>query len=237
MPTTLKYLNDADLFGDKGKIIRIEQAKGRTTIILDETICYPQGGGQPADNGIISSENGIFTVSDVRMNEEGIVYHFGTFEKGTLQIGETVTIRIDEKRRILNAKLHSAAHLIDVAVEKIKLPIVAARKGYSFPDGPYVEYEGELTNPNEYIPILEAAVKELIALDIKVIVKYYSEEEAIVKGFSAPRGKTVRTISFEGYLEVGCGGTHVKSSKELGEIIIRKISSKKSITKICYQIK
>lgn len=237
MSTILKYLNDAYLFENKTKILRVEQIDGRTAIILDETICYPQGGGQPADNGVISSENGIFAVSDVRMNEEGIVYHFGTFEKGTFREGETVTIRIDEKRRILNAKLHSAAHLIDAAVEKTKLPIIAARKGYSFPDGPYVEYEGELTNPNEYIHILEAAVKELIALDIKVIVKYYSKEEALVKGFSAPRGKTVRTISFAGYAEVGCGGTHVKSSKEIGEIIIRKISSKKSITKIGYQMK
>ncbi|MBX2866733.1 hypothetical protein KTR10_02165 [Candidatus Kaiserbacteria bacterium] len=61
-----------------------------------------------------------------------------------------------------------------------------------------------------------------------------SEEEARDRGMIAPEGKEVRTVGFEGHEPCGCGGTHVRSSKDIGHITIRKVSSKKGRTKISY---
>lgn len=237
MSTTLKYLDNTYLFVSEAKVLDIRKTEKGTAVILDETIFYPQGGGQPADIGKISSSSGILIVSDVRLDENGDVLHYGQFETGNLEKGQTVKLEINADRRTLNAKLHSAAHLIDVAVEKAGIPIVAARKGYAFPDGPYVEYDGEIENADSYIPKLEEKIKELIAQNIKVERKYYSPDEARRKGIHAPSGKSARTIAFEGNAEVGCGGTHVENSSEIGAITIRKISSKKGTTKVCYQVK
>ncbi|MFH0988238.1 MAG: alanine--tRNA ligase-related protein [Parcubacteria group bacterium] len=237
MSTTLKYLDNTYLFASEAKVLEIRQTEKGTAVVLDETIFYPQGGGQPADIGKISSQSATFTVSDVRLDENGGVLHYGQFETGNFQKGDAVKLEINADRRKLNAKLHSAAHLIDVAVEMIGMPIIAPTKGYHFPEGPYVEYDGEIDDAASYVPKLEEKVNELIAQKIAVEKKNYSPDEAIRKGLRAPAGKSVRTVAFSGNAEVGCGGTHVENSGEIGGITIRKISSKKGTTKVSYQVK
>ncbi len=206
------------------------------SVILDQTIFYPQGGGQPSDHGEIHTENGVFKVTDVRLDEDGVVHHFGAFTKGNFSIGETVQLRIDIERRVENAKIHSAGHLLDIAVGKVGISDIKATKGYHFPNGPYVEYEGTLENPQEFIPKLEEAIKELIAKDIEVEKKDLLPEEAERRGLWAPPGKSVRTIGFKGYNSCGCGGTHVRSTGEIGKVKVRKISSKKGKVRISYLV-
>lgn len=83
-------------------------------IVFDRTIFHPQGGGQPADTGEISTKDGEdikITISDVKMRDE-IVYHYGNFQGVPLNIGDEVTLKIDSEKRRLHARLHSAGHLI-----------------------------------------------------------------------------------------------------------------------------
>ena len=63
-----------------------------------------------------------------------------------------------------------------------------------------------------------------------------SNEEAKKRGIWAPPGKSARIVNFKGYKSSGCGGTHVKSTGEIGRVTIRKISSKKGKTRIAYLV-
>jgi Ser-tRNA(Ala) deacylase AlaX len=65
--------------------------------------------------------------------------------KDKMNKGELVLQEVEEPFRIANAKLHSAGHLIDVAVKALKYGWIPT-KGYHFSDGPYVEYSGNFTN-------------------------------------------------------------------------------------------
>ena len=117
--TKLNYLDNTYLFESEAIFIEIKENEKGKAVILDETIFYPQGGGQPADRGEIVSGDNIFAVSDVRLDETGTVGHFGEFKQGEFKQDDKVDLKIDKDRRILNAKLHSAGHLLDCAVSKI----------------------------------------------------------------------------------------------------------------------
>ena len=111
--TKLNYLSNTYLFDSEAIFVEIKENEKGKAVILDKTIFYPQGGGQPADKGKIISGDTIFIVNDVRIDEVGIVWHFGEFSNGQFKIGNKVILKIDKDRRKLNAKLHSAGHLLD----------------------------------------------------------------------------------------------------------------------------
>ncbi len=234
--TKLNYLDDTYLFESSAILIELRENEKGKVIILDKTIFYPQGGGQPADHGEIISENAIFSVTDVRLNEDGTVWHFGKFKSGEFQKGDEVTLKIDKNRRILNTELHSAGHLLDCVVTKMRIENLKPTKGFHFPDGPYVEYDGTIENPVELIPELEKTINGLIKQDLKIEKNDLSPEEAREQGVWAPLGKPARIVGFAGFPTCGCGGTHVNSASEIGKVIIRKIKSKKGKTKIAYSI-
>lgn len=234
--TKLNYLDNTRLFESKAVFVEVKEGDKGKAVILDETIFYPQGGGQPADNGEIVSEDAVFSVTDVRLDEDGVVWHFGEFENREFHKRDKVTLEIDKKRRILNAKLHSAGHLLDCAVKKIGIKNFKPIKGFHFSGGPYVEYEGTVENPADLIIELEKTINELIARDLEIEKADLSQEEAKARGIPVLPGKSARVINFAGFQGHGCGGTHVVSSSEIGKVIIRKIKSKKGMTKISYGI-
>lgn len=234
--TKLNYLNDTYLFESEAIFVEIKENEKGKAVILDETIFYPQGGGQPADKGEIIFWDNIFSVNDVRLDETGAVWHFGEFKNGEFKHGDKVILKIDKERRILTAKLHSAGHLLDCAVSKIGIENLKATKGFHFPDGPYVEYEGVIENPAEIISVLQKNIDNLIEQNLQVERKSLNAEEAQVKGIWAPEGKSARVVNFSGFPICGCGGTHVNMSSEIGKITVRKIKSNQGKTKIAYTL-
>jgi Ser-tRNA(Ala) deacylase AlaX len=234
--TKLNYLNDTYLFESTAVFVEMKENEKGKAAILDETIFHPQGGGQPADRGEITSDHGVFLVNDVRLDETGTVWHLGEFKNGEFQKGEKVFLKVDRDRRILNAKLHSAGHLIDCAVLKMGMENLRPTKGFHFPEGPSVEYDGVIENAAAIIPTLEVAVNDLIAQDIKLERKDLTFEEARAQNIFAPPGKPARVIYFTGFPVCGCGGTHVNRTSEIGKVTIRKIKSGKGITKIAYSV-
>lgn len=234
--TKLNYLDNTYLFESEAIFVEIKENEKGRAVILDETIFYPQGGGQPADKGEIISGDNIFVVNDVRLDETGTVWHFGEFKNGNFKQGDKVILKIDKDRRILNAKLHSAGHLLDCAVSKMEIENLQPTKGFHFPDGPYVEYDGIIENPATIIPVLQKNINELIAQNLQVERKDLNSEEAQAKGIWAPAGKSARVVNFAGFSTCGCGGTHVNCASEIGKITIRKIKSSQGKTKIAYSV-
>ncbi|RKE04978.1 alanine--tRNA ligase-related protein [Marinifilum flexuosum] len=235
--TKLNYLDDSYLLESSATVQKIITNEKGVAVILDQTIFYPQGGGQPTDIGSITFENNLFLVTSVRMDENGQVWHFGEFQQGEFQQEENVILKVDAKQRLLNTRLHSAGHLLDCAVLEMGLTNIKPTKGYHFPNGSYVEYNGVIDESASLIPGLEEKVNELVDKNLAIEKQMLSPEEAKQQGVWAPEGKSARIVNFFGFPYCGCGGTHINSSKEIGEITIRKIKSKKGITRISYCLK
>lgn len=211
------------------KLINSHTSEAKSIIILDQTCFYPQGGGQPYDTGIICSADGnfVFQVHEVRFSE-GIVMHSGVIEKGTLSSDIKVQCFVDEARRKFNSRLHSAGHVIDLALKELNLDWIP-KKGYHFPEGPYVEYSGNIDEQNieDFKLKLEQKCNEIISRNINTTVLFDTHKLL--------NGKPLRTV-FYGVHGIPCGGTHVSNLKEIVSMGIRKIKKSNDTIKVSYTI-
>jgi Ser-tRNA(Ala) deacylase AlaX len=154
---------------------------------------------------------------------DGIVEHWGEYNGAErFTVGDDVSLVIDREFRSLNARLHSAGHLLDVAMKRIK-PDLVPSKGYHFEAGPWVQYKGSLdaSERDSVREQLENEINKLIQEDIPVVVTMEGD---------------VRTVTFKGSEGCLCGGTHVSSSKDLGTVTITKIQKVKDEIKVKYQV-
>lgn len=209
--TKLFYLEDFDLFACDARVVDILEENGRSIILLDQTIFYPQGGGQPYDKGIIERPSAKFLVEEVRF-VDGVVKHIGKFESGAFNVGDEVKCSVDSARRALHSRIHSAGHVVDMAVTALNLNWVPG-KGYHFPEGPYVEYVGSLGEMD----------KEKMKEVFHFVPDYI------------PEGKPARVVMY-GDFGVPCGGTHVGNLGDIRHTIIRKIKAEGAHIRVAYDI-
>ncbi len=239
--TYLDCLNDSYKFEAEAQILSVTTLEdGRTAVILNKTIFYPQGGGQPADQGFIQSTGAKFEVIDVR-SVDGKVFHYGNFLHGNFAPADIVKLSISAERRMLNARLHSAGHLIDVVIQKLGLPVQPS-KGYHFPDSPYVEYVGafDAANKDALTQQIETEVKQLIEQNIPLKVTVTDSGEATKLCRTLPeyvdKSKPIRVVNIGDNPGWPCGGTHLKELKELGSLTISKIRTKGDRIRISYAL-
>jgi len=229
-PTMLLYQSDTYLFSCSATVLAVRpQENGSSwSIALDETCFHPQGGGQPSDCGTITriDIDSPIAVSMVKKDPSGIVWH-ECAEDPKVTAGTKVRCTVDEAFRRKNARLHSAGHLIDVAMARAGCSL-RPTKGYHFSPGSYVEYEGKLdaSDRDTLLPKVQAEIEELIAAAIPTeVVPQQPVSEAGV----------VRVVSVGGQA-CPCGGTHVKDTKELVGVKVEGIKTKGKVTRVSYSI-
>ena len=182
------------------KVISIEENK----VILDKTCFYPMGGGQVGDTGYINDQK----VIDTRKTDDYTVIHMMEKEP-TFKVGDEVHGKIDWERRYKIMKIHSAAHLAFYAMKKVfgedakpaSSGIVDDRKDKS----DYLIKEP--LDPKKMEQVTNIA-NEVIEKDYKIELDTSSENR--------------RTWKIEPYPIMNCGGTHVKTTGEIGKILIKK---------------
>jgi Ser-tRNA(Ala) deacylase AlaX len=209
------------------------------TVILPVTAFYPQGGGQPSDQGMLTGAHGQFRVDKVQ-NIEGTVHLLGEITEGTLKPGDTVQCIVDTERRQVNTRIHSAGHVLDMAVKNLGYTWVPG-KGYHFPDSPYVEYVGELPeNIEELRALIEKEANNLISQDLSVNIEFMDRPEMekrlpFVPEY-LPTNRPARVV-FMGEIGIPCGGTHVKHLKEIGKMEVTKLKLKSGNIRVGYQVR
>jgi Ser-tRNA(Ala) deacylase AlaX len=246
------YLNDSHLFDCSASLVSLtlqpEDAKyGRYKILLDQTVFHPQGGGQPTDSGIITFPDGVtFDVVFVQNNAEGDIEHLGDFTQGKEAAedhhfpaaGTSAQLAVDKEKRIEHIRLHSAGHVMDAALKRLGFwDRIKSGKGYHFPDNPYVEYVGQLTPEEmETLPAtLTAEVQRIVEEDIPTSL--FMEEKV-----AAGELCSIDTSAYPPVVRVAdiagspcpCGGTHIKSSRELGGLQVTRCKKKKKMIRISY---
>lgn len=238
MATKLLFLDDSELYEHDAQIQTVTNLDpGRVELVFDETVFYPQGGGQPTDHGHVTTDSGSVDVDKVSF-DNGTVRHQGSIE-GNIVAGSMAHQRIDAERRRMHARLHTAGHLVMAAVDRVaKMP---ALKGYHFPDGPYVEFEG--TIPEEERPAflskVQAEIDEMVADDSEVASRFDSVDNLRASGVympaEIPAGKPTRVVITCDYISP-CGGTHVKRLGELEGMHVKGIKNKSGRTRVSYSI-
>ncbi len=232
--TKLLYLTDSYKKETKAKVISIAKKGSHWELVLDQTIFYPQGGGQLSDKGIIKSLNAEFTVTHVRMHETEVI-HEGKL-KGELKKSDQVDCAVDWNWRYLNMRRHSAGHILhDVVMQTVfGLKPLKADHGKQM----FIEYQGNI-NP-KLKETLEKQTNMLVAAEENITTEFVTYEDLLKKvqvvPEHLPKNKPLRIMQIDNNPPVPDGGTQVKNTADVGRITIVKIESLGDNTKIYYEI-
>jgi alanyl-tRNA synthetase len=232
------YLENAYLFESDAHIIECKKdEKDASYILLDRTIFYPQGGGQPCDHGIIVEENFEYTIDNVRqVNDE--IRHYIADDLNAKDLPKNCAVKcfIDKDRRLLNARYHTAGHLLGNIVEEL-YPNLKAQKCHAFPGEAYIEFRGNEIPSEELLrESLQNAITKNLATKIFEIDCDAFESTYYKLPYEIPGNKKFRVMQIGDYPPIPCGGTHLASTSEIVEIILSKMKVKNRILKISFGV-
>lgn len=186
------------------------------TIIVNKTPFYATMGGQQGDTGVITCNGSVFEVIDAIRLKGGRVGHVGKVTAGSFNVGDKVTLTVDEKKRIDTAKNHSATHLLQEALRIVLGNHVEQAGSLVTPDRLRFDFTHFQPMTEEEIEKVEAIVNEQIAKSIDVETKVLAIEDAKKTGakalFNEKYGDTVRVVCMGDFSKEFCGGTHVSNT-------------------------
>lgn len=202
-----------------GNSVESAEAGAQVQVVLDQTPFYAESGGQIGDRGYLSGEDVLVRIEDVK-KEANFFLHFGRVERGTLQLGATVTAQIDRAcRRRLQAN-HTATHLLQAALKKIVDPGISQAGSLVAFDRLRFDFNCPRALTSQEVEQVEEQINTWIAEAHEADVSVMPLEEAKRRGAIAMFGEKyadeVRVIDFPGVSMELCGGTHVKNTAEIG---------------------
>ncbi|MCH8945622.1 MAG: alanyl-tRNA editing protein [Nanoarchaeota archaeon] len=230
------YLTDSYL---KEFTSTVEEVNDEKFIVLNQTAFYPAGGGQPHDEGIMVNERG----------EEFKVVYVGKFsgkishevDKKGLKVGDKVECKINWDRRYKLMKTHTATHILsEVFYQGSRAIITGGQMGLDRSRMDFSLENYDLEKIKAYI----GEANKIIEKDLSISIEFLPKEEAmklpklskLAKGISEEL-KEVRIVSIGDFDIQADGGTHVKSTREIGKIEFLKCDNKgKNNRRIYYKL-
>lgn len=221
------FRDNAYLKSAEAKVLAVNE-RG---IFLDRTVFYATSGGQPGDSGKLTCANGsrIAIANTVTGESKDEIIHLPAEGTDLPSVGEIVTVEIDWERRLKLMRMHAACHLLTVVCP---YPITGAAVGE---DESRVDFD--LPDAGVTREGVSEQLMELIRADHPIFTRWISEEE-LAANPDLVKSKNVRPPSGTGRIRLvcigeggvidtqPCGGTHVASTADIGEIHIGKIEKK-----------
>jgi misacylated tRNA(Ala) deacylase len=227
MPTDCLFREDSYLKDCDATVVGINPDGG---VVLDRTVFYAASGGQPADRGTLTTEAGdTIPIANVVFTDPGkteIAHIPAPGSTAALKVGDTVKAAIDWPLRHARMRMHTALHLLSAV---LPYPVTGGSVG---------DAEGRLDFDIPEAGIdkeaITARLAAMIATDAAVTARWISDAElqanpALVKTMSVkpPMGTgRVRLIEIAGLDLQPCGGTHVRSTAEIGAVRVTQIEKK-----------
>jgi alanyl-tRNA synthetase len=230
------FLKDTYLFNGSAQILGTDTDEKGIYILFNQTIFYPQGGGQPSDLGTVTIKGlSSIPIGFVRqVNDE--IRHYVSEPLDSQWIGSSCAMQIDSKRRLENARYHTAAHLLGHIVEEWDLNLKAV-KGHSFPGEAYVEWTGVSSlDPTQVHSELQNTVNCGLPIKVFEIFRSEFEDKFYVLPYPIPDHKAFRAVQIGEFPPIPCGGTHLTNTQEIGDFKIRKVTQKGDRLKISYDL-
>ena len=228
------FREDATLLECTATVVAVDEAG----VVLDRTVCYPQGGGQAGDAGTLSTAAGVvLVVAETRKHKErpGDIAHLAreplsAQAQQAFAPGTPVVARIDAARRQAHMRFHTTTHLLCALVPH---PV----DGCSITAG-YARLDFHMNEPLDK-EALTAGIARLVAAAHPVHQRWISEDEldanpGLVRSMSVqpPRGLgRIRVIEVQGVDLQPCGGTHVANTADIGAVVVTKIEKKSAMTR------
>ena len=223
----LLFRDDAYLKSATAELVELTDNGG---LIFDQTVFYPIGGGQPSDVGELILGDLNLKVREVRKGDQGKVVFFVEGSTEGIQIGHEFQQKIDWPTRYGYMKIHTALHLLSVVIPLgVTGGSIGSQKG---------RLDFEMPEPLENKEILENELNELIARGLEITESWITDAEleenpSLVKTMRVkpPKGqgkvRLVRIGTETDEIDLQpCGGTHVKSTLEIGKIRLGKVENK-----------
>lgn len=222
--TELLFLKDSYLKEIDSQVLAVN---GKN-ILLNKTICYPTGGGQPCDFSILKTENGrSCKVINVKKDAGNIVHEV---DQEVLLPGDAVHIVLDWQRRYSLMRMHTAAHVLSATFQRNANALITGNQ--LDVETSRIDFSLE-TFDREQIESCVAASNLALAEGHPISVYEISREEAIKKQDLCKLAAGLpETISVLRIVKIGSvdeqpdGGTHVKNTKEVGKIVIKSVENK-----------
>ena len=214
--TFRRYYTDSARRGS-ATIDRIDSDERGSYLVLDATLFHPQGGGQPADHGLIEGAR----VIHVSATDGEILHYVDSTED--VAVGQMVSLAIDDSRRTLHERLHTAGHLIGSLVEYL-FPQAEAIAGHHWPNESRVDFQLLLDtlDVDSLTSILEPEIRRAISRGSGV--------------YACESSPALRMVVIEGYRPIPCGGTHVRTVADIGVIVLRTVAAKRRRLRIGYDV-
>jgi alanyl-tRNA synthetase len=231
------YYSDSFLFEFEAKVAEVRHEGGRVGVVLDRTAFYPTSGGQVFDTGWLQSGGARLRVSETAEDESGNIVHYidmavkgrvevevGMGTPGAFNLGPGMLVCgvVDADRRRDHMQQHSGQHVLSAAFEKLfGMRTVSFHMGdesctidletKSLSDDQVREAEREsnrVVTDDRPVAIRSATVEQAKAMGVRKIPDHVEGE--------------LRLIDMEGYDLNACGGTHVRSTGQVGAVLLRK---------------
>jgi misacylated tRNA(Ala) deacylase len=225
VPTELLFLRDSYQRSLDAQVTAVDP--GGRRVGLDRTVFYPTGGGQPHDTGTIAGHQ----VVDVR-KEGDVVWHSLAAGDGDLPVvGQTVPTEIDWERRHALMRTHTALHVLcGVIWNEWKVPVTG---GNMEPLAARMDFEFDPL-PEGFGPKVEELVNAELAAARPIEVTFVARSEAVLdedlirtKVSLVPESvKELRVVDIVGLDKQADGGTHVRTTDEVGRVVVLKTESK-----------
>jgi misacylated tRNA(Ala) deacylase len=224
MSTQLLFRDDAYLPATEATVVAVTDRRG---ILLDRTVFYATGGGQPGDTGTLERGGGnIAIAATVYGDTKSDVVHVPGDGEPLPEVGETLKAVLDWGRRYRHMRIHTGLHLLSVV---LPFPVTGGSIGAD--EGRLdFDIDGEVPPKDE----IEDQLNALVAADHAVTTEWITEDEllanpGLVKTMKVkpPMGSGKARLVRIGDIDLQpCGGTHVRSTAEIGRLVIGKIESK-----------
>jgi misacylated tRNA(Ala) deacylase len=216
------YLEDSYLWAFDAAV---EEVFGDRAV-LDKTAFYPQSGGQPADIGTLSCGGELFQVVGAEMSEHGVVH---ILDRPGLLAGDVVSGRIECDRRYKFMRSHTACHILSAVIFQEtgaritgnQIEQSRSRVDFSLENfdkakmSEYVEKANQIAGENRHVTTRIVPRSEAMAIP-----------DLIRLAMAVPDRDMIRVVEIEGIDMQACGGTHVRSSGEIGKINMIKAENK-----------
>lgn len=225
MSTEALFRHDPYLKSSEATVLGVNPRGG---VLLDRTIFYPTGGGQPGDHGLIRFADGreLQIATTVKGDAPDEIVHVPAEPVGLPEGGEHVTIELDWDRRYRHMRIHTALHLLSVV---LPYPVTGGQIAEDYGRLDFASADAKFDKDE-----LTAKLQALVDQDHAVSAEWISDAELDAKpelvktmAVKPPRGSgQVRLVRIGDIDLQPCGGTHVASTSEIGKVAITEIKSK-----------
>ena len=216
----LYYEKPADSMFE-AKVVKVIENK----IVLDRTLFYPEGGGQPADHGTIALGDHLVNVVDVQITNNVIFHITDSGNKIKIKEGDRVAGRIDTGRRASHSRHHTAAHIVNDSAKKVLGQHVWQTGAQKTVDRARLDLTHYKRITPEELKQIELLSNQVVIANLKVKSVWMDRVKAEQQfGFTlyqggVPPGREIRILQVGDDIEA-CGGTHVQYTGDIGQIKI-----------------